>query len=252
MQPQPYLDPRLASVYLQGNEMPGDSLRAWTRLIGSFTPAASPAVLDLGTGTGMFARAMARWRDARLVAAIDQSPVMLAEAARHAPHPRVHYLAGDATALPVRDCRFDLVLVSRVIHHLPDRGRSAAELKRALRPGGTVVVRTTVCEHLDSLVYDYWPELRARDADRFPSLEEITADFIGAGLRPVDVLSFAQPVQPSLRAWRDALALQPQSKFSQLSQADFDAGLHRLSLAATAETSPAEVWERYDVLAFAA
>jgi methylase of polypeptide subunit release factors len=51
--------------------MPDSSLRAWTALIGSYCPV----VLDLGTGTGMFAIALARWRNASLVAGIDHSPV---------------------------------------------------------------------------------------------------------------------------------------------------------------------------------
>jgi SAM-dependent methyltransferase len=252
MQRQPYLDARLAGVYHQGNEMPDSSLRAWTEFIGSFTPVPGPAVLDLGTGTGMFAHALALWRDASQVAGIDQSPAMLAQAAQRARHPRVRYLAGDAKALPVRDRAFDLALLSRVIHHLPDRRKTAAELKRTLRPGGVVVVRTTIREHLDSTVYDYWPELRRLDAARFPSLSEITADFAATGLRPAGVHSFAQPVRPSLRAWHDTLALRPQSKFSQLTRPAFEEGLHRLSRAADAQTSPAAVSERYDVLTFAA
>ena len=252
MQPQPYLDARLAGVYHQGNDMPDSSLRAWTEFIGSFSPVPRPAVLDLGTGTGMFARALALWRGASHVAGIDQSPAMLAQAARHARHPRVRYLAGDASALPVRDRTFDLALLSRVIHHLPDRRRTAAELKRTLRPGGIVVIRTTVREHLDSTVYDYWPELRRLDAARFPSLGEITADFAATGLLPAGVQSFAQPVRPSLRAWHEALALRPQSKFSQLTQPAFEAGLRRLGRAADAQASPAAVSERYDMLTFAA
>ena len=224
MPSQPYLDSRLAAVYHRGNEMPDSSVRAWAELIGSHSPVRSPAVLDVGTGTGMFALALARWRDASLVVAIDQSPLMLAKAAGQSNHPRVRYLAGDAVALPVGDDRFDLVLLSRVIHHLSDLRRAAAELKRALRPGGVVVVRTTIREHLDSLVYEYWPELRRRDASRFPASGEIRADFAAVGLRPIDMQSFAQPVQPSLAAWRDALALRPQSKFSQINQAKFDAG----------------------------
>jgi SAM-dependent methyltransferase len=249
---QPYLDPGLARVYHQGNEMPHRSLRAWTAFIGSHSPLAGPAVLDVGTGTGMFALALACWRNASLVAGIDQSPAMLAQAAQRSAHERVAFLAGAASRLPVADHAFDLALLSRVIHHLPDRRDAAAELKRALRPAGVVVVRTTVRERLDAIVYDYWPQLRSLDALRFPSQGEIMADFAAAGLRPTGAASFSQPVQPSLRAWRESLALRAQSKFGQISHRDFEAGLRRLDDAVAAETSVTVVSERYDVLTFAA
>ncbi|HSR86107.1 MAG TPA: hypothetical protein VLM11_18170, partial [Streptosporangiaceae bacterium] len=55
---------------------------------------------------------------------------------------------------------------------------TAAELKRALRRGGVAVVRTTVRDRLDSRVYDYWPQLRALDASRFPSQGQIEGKFV--------------------------------------------------------------------------
>ncbi|MBO0822826.1 MAG: class I SAM-dependent methyltransferase [Actinobacteria bacterium] len=228
--------------------MPDESLRAWTELIAARSPVGRPDVLDVGAGTGMFAVAMARWAATR-VAAIDASPAMLVHAGNHQ---NVHYLVADATALPLADARFDLALLSRVIHHLRDRRCAAAELKRVLRPGGAVVVRTTVRERLDSVAYQYWPELRALDSDRFPSQDEITADFTAARLRPTEVLSFAQPVWPSLRAWRDSVRLRPQSKFANLDDTQFRAGLQRLDRAVATAAGSDPVRERYDVLVFAA
>jgi SAM-dependent methyltransferase len=245
---QPYLDARLASVYRAGNDMPAESLRAWAELIAACSPARSPDVLDVGAGTGMFAVAMARWAAARKVIAVDASTSMLAHADRRE---NVRYLTADAAALPIASERFDLALLSRVIHHLPDRGRVGAELMRVLRPGGAVVVRTTVRERLDSIVYEYWPELRKLDAGRFPSEADIVTDFTASGLRPSRALSFCQPVQPSLQAWRDTVQHRPQSKFGQLTDAQFRSGLGRLDDAIAAGRA-GPVGERYDVLIFTA
>jgi ubiquinone/menaquinone biosynthesis C-methylase UbiE len=228
--------------------MPEESLRAWTELISACSAARSPDVLDVGAGTGLFAVALARWSLASTVVAIDASPAMLAHADRHE---NVRYLTADAAALPLADARFDLAVLSRVIHHLPDRRRAGAELKRVLRPGGAAVVRTTVRERLDSIVYEYWPELRALDAGRFPSESEIITDFTAAGLQVTGVLSFGQPVQPSLRAWRVAVQRRPQSKFGQLTDAQFRSGLERLDVEIAAGASTGPVRERYDVLIFA-
>ena len=49
-----------------------------------------------------------------------------------------------------------------------------------------------------------------------------------------------------------AVAYGPQSKFDQLSSAEFANGLCRLQTAADSQTEPQVVSERYDVLAFTA
>ncbi len=248
---RPYDNSHLAVAYHPGNSMPPSSLQAWTRLIASFSPVTQPVLIDVGTGTGMFAAALARSGDVARTVGIDPSVAMLREAMQRSWHPGVQYIAGDAAALPVADARFDLALLSRVIHHLPDRRRCVRELQRALRPGGVVVVRTTVRERLDAIVYDYWPSLRQTDAARFPALCDLVTEFSSAGFTTLAVRSFAQPVQPSLRSYYDVVALRPQSKFNHVSDVDFAEGLALLRIDADAELAPVAVPERYDVLAFA-
>ncbi|MGW2026941.1 methyltransferase domain-containing protein [Streptomyces decoyicus] len=67
---------------------------------------------------------------------------------------RVHddeRLAGVYQGAPRKPCPtrsdlfdlFDLAVLSRVIHHLPDRVRVARALARILQPSGVTVIRTT-------------------------------------------------------------------------------------------------------------
>lgn len=244
-----YDDARLAAAYQHGNEMPEASLRAWTALIGSLSPRPNPKVVEIGSGTGMFCAAMARWMPASFVLGVDPSEPMLAEARRFSGHGRVRYVGGSAEAVPTRGGLFDMALISRVIHHLPDRRACAAELARVLRPGGVVVIRTTFRERLDALVYQYWPSLVPCDARRFPARQEVIADFTAAGFTPEEITSFAQPVVDSLRLYHARMATMPQSKFNQLTGREFQAGLGRLASDAAAEdpAHPIAVAERYDV-----
>lgn len=195
---------------------------------------------------------MARWIEGSEVTALDASEVMLAEARRHHPHPAVRYLLGEAEAVPAAVSLFDLALMSRVIHHIPNRARTARELVRVLRAGGRVVVRTTFRERLDALVYDYWPQLRAIDERRFPGEEEVVADFVSAGLTLDEVTSFAQPVATSLAEYHARLVSRPQSKFTHLTDEEFHQGLVRLKAAARSEAlgESRPVLERYDVAVF--
>jgi ubiquinone/menaquinone biosynthesis C-methylase UbiE len=247
-----YDDERLAGAYERGNEMPEASLRAWVELIASYVPRSLPSIVEIGSGTGVFSAAMVRWIAGSEVTAVDASEVMLAEARRHHPHPAVRYLLGEAEAVPAAGGVFDLALMSRVIHHIPDRVRAARELVRVLRVGGKAVVRTTFRERLDALVYDYWPRLRVIDEQRFPGEEEVIADFVSAGLTLDEVTSFAQPVAANLAEYHARLVSRPQSKFTHLTDEEFHRGLARLQAAARTEAmdKPRPVLERYDVAVF--
>lgn len=57
-------------------------------------------------------------------------------------------LRGDATALPFPDGRFDKVITSEVLEHIPDDVGALAELARVLKPGGV----------LAATVPTSWPE----------------------------------------------------------------------------------------------
>ncbi|MFE9423101.1 class I SAM-dependent methyltransferase [Kitasatospora sp. NPDC006697] len=239
-------DPGLAGAYERGNALPAEGLGAWAKLIiRQLGPVERP--LEVGCGTGVFCAALADRLPGAEVTGVDPSGPMLAEAARHHPHPRVRYLPGPADALPLPDASCDGALLSRVVHHLPDRPAAARELARVLRPGSRVVIRTTVRERLDSPVYTYWPQLLAVDSRRFAGEAELVADFAGAGFGLLAVHSFAQPIAGSLAELRERYALRAESKLRALSEGEFAAGLARLAAAAAAGGG-GPVLERYDVL----
>lgn len=83
--------------------------------------------LDVGTGTGVGARALRRRFPEADVVGTDLAPEMLAEARRLAPE--ITFVAGDAAALPFDDGSFDVVAHENMIPFLD-------EVARVLRPGG--------------------------------------------------------------------------------------------------------------------
>jgi ubiquinone/menaquinone biosynthesis C-methylase UbiE len=94
--------------------------------------SASVRMLDLGTGTGQGAFALARrFPDAEVVG-VDLADSMLAEARRKTPAElaeRVRFENGDASALQFPDASFDLVAHANMIPFFD-------ELSRVLVPGG--------------------------------------------------------------------------------------------------------------------
>ena len=96
------------------------------------------SVLDFGCGQGRYLPVLAeRFPRARLAGA-DVSPVALELARRRMPGAEL--VAIEDERLPLTDRSVDLAVAIEVIEHVPDAGRSAAELARVLRPGGKLVL----------------------------------------------------------------------------------------------------------------
>jgi ubiquinone/menaquinone biosynthesis C-methylase UbiE len=101
-------------------------------------------VIDVGAGTGNLTRAaLVRWADAR-VTAIDASSEMLvaldaAVAARPATEAeRYASRTADAGELPFDDATFDVAMSSFVLQLVSSRAKALREIRRVLRPGGTL------------------------------------------------------------------------------------------------------------------
>ena len=101
-------------------------------------------VLDVGCGTGYFARLLADGvsRDG-LVVGIDPSPSMISYASRQTGGAsKCQFQVGTAEALEFPAEHFDVVVSSLVMHLLPEDLRVAAlqEMRRVRRPGGKLLV----------------------------------------------------------------------------------------------------------------
>ncbi len=96
-------------------------------------------VADLGCGTGATAQTIAP-AVAKLIA-VDHEEVMLEAAGAHlAGMDNVDLRLGDLTALPIEDAAVDRALAMLVLHHVEALDQAFREIRRVLRPGGTLVV----------------------------------------------------------------------------------------------------------------
>jgi len=98
-------------------------------------------VLDVATGTGMVALALAE-RGAE-VTGVDQSERMLAGArakleARPELHERVSFVQAEAERLPFEDAEFDALTFTYLLRYVDDRDATMAELARVVRPRGRI------------------------------------------------------------------------------------------------------------------
>jgi ubiquinone/menaquinone biosynthesis C-methylase UbiE len=99
-------------------------------------------VLEVPVGTGLItARALAAARTRPPVVAVDLSGAVLRRA-RGRLGRRVTCVLADVAHLPFRDGAFQVVHSGNGFHLFPDRPAAAAELARALRPGGLAAITT--------------------------------------------------------------------------------------------------------------
>jgi 2-polyprenyl-3-methyl-5-hydroxy-6-metoxy-1,4-benzoquinol methylase len=149
--------------------------------------------LDVGTGTGRYALALAR-QGARVVA-VDQSAEMLAvarQAARQADLPITFVRALLEDGLPVRDGAFDLVICALMLSHLADLPSAMRAFHRALRPGGHLLISAF---HPDSIQGGWRTSLINAEPGVIFCLPntahdraDYTAALAGAGLCLLDVI----------------------------------------------------------------
>jgi demethylmenaquinone methyltransferase / 2-methoxy-6-polyprenyl-1,4-benzoquinol methylase len=114
----------------------------WRRaLLAAIDPRPGLRVLDVATGTGLVAFALAE-RGCEVVG-LDQSEEMLAAArARLARVPaladRVTLVHGEAERLPFADAEFDALTFTYLLRYVDDRAATMRELARVVRPGGRI------------------------------------------------------------------------------------------------------------------
>lgn len=102
-------------------------------------------VLDLGCGTGVAARALAKRVDFNgRVVGLDLSPAFIAAARRFAEEEglaeRVTFRVGNCHALPELSGPFDAVILHTLISHVDDPDTTLAQAVGATAPGGWVVI----------------------------------------------------------------------------------------------------------------
>lgn len=99
-------------------------------------------MLEAGCGVGaQTAHLTAAGPGARIVAVdLDAESLAVARARTPAADHPVGWLRADVGRLPFADGAFDHAFVCFVLEHLPHPARALAELRRVLRPGGTVTV----------------------------------------------------------------------------------------------------------------
>lgn len=223
-----------AAAFEATRHLGDDALGAWREAIGRYViPRPGTRLLDLGCGTATWSRAFRGWWPGADVLAVEPSAAMRERAVLRP------VLAGDAAAVPAGDASIDAAWVSTVIHHVPDLRAAARELRRVLKPGAPVLIRSAFPGRHEGLTLcRYWPEAITALDDHYPSVAAVEAAFAASGFATAGLERVAQVSAPSLREAAAGLRREAHTLLQLIGDDAYARGAERLRAAAATATGP--------------
>ena len=140
-------------------------------------------VLDLGTGTGILVSTLAGLAPEARVVGLDFSREMLVQA--RFKHPTVSFVQGNVHTLPFEPCSFDFSLCCASFPHFEDKSKALEEIRRALRPGGWLLILHAASRATINAIHARVGEPVARDL--LPSTKEMVALLTRTGFEEIGV-----------------------------------------------------------------
>ncbi|MGH2817366.1 MAG: class I SAM-dependent methyltransferase [Actinomycetota bacterium] len=240
---------RIAPVYDRGRAIPLEALDGWRVALSDYLPpAGGGAVLDLGSGTGIFSVALATWFDCWVVG-MEPSEAMRSRAMGARSHDRVVYIGGLGQRIPLAASSCGCAWLSTVVHHITDLRACARELRRVIAPGGRVLVRNAFADRTTGVTWlRYFPEGAKLARRRWPTVQMVVERFSAAGFEQERLTSVEQVTAPDMRAYIAMIQTRADSSLAMISDGDFARGLKALERAAAEPSSSAPIVDRLDLL----
>lgn len=179
----------------------------WRRRLVRMARDCNPqTVLDLATGSGDVAFALRNSLDDSVsITGMDFCQPMLDEAERKkSNNPNIRFKLGDCLNLPLEENSVDLITIAFGLRNLEDRHRGLCEMRRVLKPGGTLLILefTQPAKIFRPFYFFYLKfilpalaglvtrnkrayEYLAGSIENFPSIQNITSEMQRAGFHDI-------------------------------------------------------------------
>jgi ubiquinone/menaquinone biosynthesis C-methylase UbiE len=201
---------QVASEFDRVRDRRPEAVEIWCRHIATHLDAHNGVdhprrVVDVGSGTGIWSKAIATRCEVSVVG-VEPSNGMRARAAQAHQHEDVRYVAGAAGTLPLSDGSVSGAWLSTVIHQFPDLRAAATDLRRVLVPGAPVMIRSSFPgRHDEHEHFQRFPSALAVAAT-WPRLGDVITAFDEAGFA-CDTLERVR--EPAFDSYDEFLELLP-------------------------------------------
>ena len=207
--------------------------RIATTLLKILQPASINTVVDIGAGTGSYARVLAE--SGYQVLAIEPSAIMRNQAS---PHPQIQWFDGSAENLPLADRSVDATIIMLAFHHFQDYRQALREVDRVTM-GGKIVLFTYDPDRISKFwLTRYFPSFVKDVQSTFLTISELKSAIKTLTNANVQVVPFLLPhdlidsfaavgwARPEL--YLDANVRNGISTFAKLERTELDDGLSQL------------------------
>ncbi len=237
----------MSRVYDAGRAMPEESVAEWRSALAPWLADIDGPIVDVGSGTGIWASFLADWFAAEVIA-IEPSQGMRQRAIEHRPHGLVSYVGGQAEHLPLRGASCGAVWMSTVVHHFSHLQRAAQEARRVLRDGGPLLIRNPfVGRHEDILWTRIFPSALRLAEKRHPEMGVVMNAFAAAGFQQQEARRVTEIAAADLHEYARKIETRADSTLILISDDDFERGLAELRRMAS-ESPPEPVTTTLDLL----
>lgn len=166
--------PEATNAVMQQREIFAES-DAYERFMGRWSSQLTPllvkfasvgendSVLDIGSGTGALAFAVAEATPSTRVTGVDPSSAYVRYAQGRTPSDRVRFVVGDAQELKLSDASFDKTLSLLVMNFIPDPAKALREMIRVTRSNGIVAAAVWDYGEGMEMLRIFWDEAVALD-----------------------------------------------------------------------------------------
>lgn len=116
-------------------------------LINYFIDIKTENILDVGTGKGGFLPVLIKTFPTAEITGVDPDTESIEVAQMQYPGIKFHVMG--AEKLLFDDHMFDVVSISKALHHLPNIKKSLKEIKRVTKPGGFIIINEPISDRLN-------------------------------------------------------------------------------------------------------
>ncbi|OJF14648.1 class I SAM-dependent methyltransferase [Couchioplanes caeruleus] len=220
-----------AAAFEQTRHLREEDLATWRAAIGRyFDPQPGMRLLDVGCGTGSWTRAFRIWWPELDVVAVEPSAAMRERAVIQP------VLPGAADDIPAADASLDGIWISTVIHHIADLQAAAREIRRVLKPGAPVLIRSAFAGQHEAISLFRWFPEAVEVLESYPSIAGVEAAFATAGFTTAGCESVPQVSAASVAEAAAGLRREAHTPLQLISDEAYAAGVARLNEAARTQS----------------
>ena len=211
-------------------------------------------VADIGCGDAYLASLLLDDSESVECILVDVSDAMLEKARERLKKcgvlDRASLVRADAGAVPLRSDSTTAVLMSFVLHTLPDFALALDEVARILVPGGHFFLLTYDPDDLvDQIYHRYFPGYREIDLQRFAPIPQLVPLLRGCGFVDINISEYSYEVRFSnVDEAVDMVEKKPCSGFANYSDRDFAEKLKKFEFELQRHFGEGEVVHKYKVI----